>query len=332
MILNFNHNLRMTTRVAVTFLSVSMLLAACGGAETSDGRLRVVATTSILGDIVAEIVGDDVAVDVVIGPGIDPHDFQASARQVELVADADLVVAVGLGLEESLLDVIESQAAGALLLGPELDPIPFLGPDSHEEEDSHEDEDHPDEDDHASADHEHSDALDPHVWLDPVRIAAAVPLIVDRLEALDPELDLQSRADDYIDRLRSLDEEISAVLEPIPDEGRKLVTSHDALGYFAERYDFEVVGVIVAGGTTLAEPSAADLANLADAIEASGVTAIFTDAYNPTTLAEAVASEVDGDVSVVPLITGSLTEEATSYLELMRTNATRIANALGGER
>jgi zinc/manganese transport system substrate-binding protein len=107
------------------------------------------------------------------------------------------------------------------------------------------------------------------------------------------------------------------------------VTSHDALGYFADRYDFEVVGVIVTGGSTLAEPSAADLAALVDAIEDAGVRAIFTDAYNPTTLAEAVASEVEGDVAVVPLITGSLTDEAESYVDMMRVNTQRIAEALG---
>ncbi|MDH3249086.1 MAG: metal ABC transporter substrate-binding protein, partial [Acidimicrobiia bacterium] len=208
----------------------------------------------------------------------------------------------------------------SLLLGPELDPIPFSGPDPH-------DDDHADEDDHSDEDHA-SDALDPHVWLDPVRMADAVRLIADRIGALDGSIDLQARADAYVDRLEQLDEEITQTLGPLTD--RKLVTSHDALGYFAQRYDFEVVGVIVTGGSTLAEPSAADLAALVDAIEDSGVRAIFTDTYNPTTLAEAVASEVEGDVAVVPLITGSLTDEAESYIDMMRVNTQRIAEALGG--
>lgn len=303
-------------RVLVGLLVASALVAACGGGASSDGRLEIVATTSVLGDIVGEIVGDQAVVDVIIGPGVDPHDFQASARQVAQVAESDLVVAIGLGLEESLLDVIDSQAGEALLLGPELDPIPFTGPDHHDEDDE---------------DGGHSEALDPHVWLDPVRMAAAVPLIAERLEALDPGLDLQARADAYVERLEALDQEISETLSSIPEDRRRLVTSHEALGYFADRYDFEIVGVIVAGGSTIAEPSAADLANLAEAIESAGVAAIFTDAYNPTTLADAVASEVGGDVLVVPLITGSLTDEATSYLEMMRTNATRIADALGSQ-
>lgn len=293
--------------VSALLTALALLVAACGDGVASDDHLEIVATTSILGDIVSEIVGDEATVEVVIGPGIDPHDFQASARQVESIARADLVIAVGLGLEESLIDAIETQAANALFLGPDLDPLPFHGPDGDE----------------------HPASLDPHVWLDPVRMAEAVPIIVERLLRLDPSLDLQSQADAYIDRLEALDDEVSRTLAPIPDESRKLVTSHDSLGYFAARYDFEVVGVIVAGGSTLAEPSAADLAALADAINSSGVRAIFTDAYNPTTLAEAVASEVDAEVAVVPLITGSLTEEASTYLEMMTINAERIAAALG---
>lgn len=315
MILNFKSKPRMTL---VLLTALSLTAAACGDGSANDERLRIVATTSILGDIVSEIVGDDATVEVVIGPGIDPHDFQASARQVESIARADLVIAIGLGLEESLIDVIEIQAAASLFLGPELDPLPFLGPDG----DAHEDEAHGDE--------EHADALDPHVWLDPVRMAETVPLIVERLQRLDPSLDLAARADAYVDRLESLDDEIARTLAAIPVERRKLVTSHDALGYFAARYDLEVVGVIVAGGSTLAEPSAADLAALTDAIERSGAPAIFTDAYNPTTLAEAVASEVDVEVAVVPLITGSLTDEASTYVEMMKINAERIADALGG--
>ncbi len=325
MILNFKSKPRMTL---VLLTALSLTAAACGDGSANDERLRIVATTSILGDIVSEIVGDDATVEVVIGPGIDPHDFQASARQVESIARADLVIAIGLGLEESLIDVIEIQAAASLFLGPELDPLPFLGPDG----DAHEDEAHGDEahEDEAHGDEEHADALDPHVWLDPVRMAETVPLIVERLQRLDPSLDLAARADAYVDRLESLDDEIARTLAAIPVERRKLVTSHDALGYFAARYDLEVVGVIVAGGSTLAEPSAADLAALTDAIERSGAPAIFTDAYNPTTLAEAVASEVDVEVAVVPLITGSLTDEASTYVEMMKINAERIADALGG--
>jgi zinc/manganese transport system substrate-binding protein len=315
MILNFDLKPRMPAIV----LALALLVSACGGTAATEDRMRIVASTSILGDIVTEIVGDGAIVEVVMGPGIDPHDFEVSARQAEDISEADLVIAFGLGLEESLLDVIESQAPESLLLGPELEPMPFTG--GHPDEEDHDDE-NVEEDDHAGG-------LDPHVWLDPLRMAESVQLIADRVEALDPSLDISPRAEDYIDQLERLHAEISQTLGGIPAAGRKLVTSHDALGYFADRYDFEVIGVIVSGGSTLAEPSAADLATLVDAIANSGVRAIFTDAYNPTTLADAVASEVQSDVAVVPLITGSLTDEADSYAEMMRLNADRIAQALG---
>lgn len=314
MILNFRTEMRMP----MVLLAMALLVAACGGADaTADGRVRIVTSTSVLGDIVGEIVGDSAVVEVVMGPGVDPHDFEVSARQAEGIATADLVVAFGLGLEESLLDVIESQAPESLLLGPQLDPIPFTGADGHDDEGDE------------GKDEEEAHDLDPHVWLDPVRMAAAVRLIADRIDGLDAAIDVQSRADSYVERLEELNDEIVDTLEVVADTDRKLVTSHDALGYFAQRYDFDVVGVIVSGGSTLAEPSAADLAGLVDAIEAAGVRAIFTDAYNPTTLADAVASEVGGGVAVVPLITGSLTEDAESYIDMMRVNAERIAEALG---
>lgn len=314
MILNFDSKPRMLAIV----LALALIVSACGGTVATEDRVRIVASTSILGDIVIEIVGDDAMVEVVMGPGIDPHDFEVSARQAEDISEADLVIAFGLGLEESLLDVIESQASESLLLGPELEPMPFTG--GHDDEEDHDDE---------NTEGDLAGGLDPHVWLDPLRMAESVQLIADRVEALEPSLDISSRAEDYIDQLERLHGEITQTLGGIPADGRKLVTSHDALGYFADRYDFEVVGVIVSGGSTLAEPSAADLATLVDAIADSGVRAIFTDAYNPTTLADAVASEVQSDVAVVPLITGSLTDEADSYVEMMRLNADRIAQALG---
>lgn len=309
MILNFTLKMGMIALATV-------LLAGCGDAAANDDRIHIVASTSVLGDIVREIVGDEATVDVVMGRGVDPHDFQVSARQVEKIAEADLVIAFGLGLEESLLDVIESQAPEFLLLAPELDPIP-LGSDGHDDE----------ADEAQDGGEEHG--LDPHVWLDPLRMATAVQLIADRIDGLDPSIDVQTRADSYIQSLEQLNDEIVQALDVISENDRKLVTSHDALGYFAQRYHFEVVGVIVSGGSTLAEPSAADLAALVDAIEDAAVRAIFTDAYNPTTLAEAVASEVGGDVAVVPLITGSLTDEAESYIDMMRVNTDRIAEALG---
>jgi zinc/manganese transport system substrate-binding protein len=130
-----------------------------------------------------------------------------------------------------------------------------------------------------------------------------------------------------------LDTEIAGILAGIPAEQRKLVTNHRSLGYFAERYGFEVVGAIIPGGATLAEPSPADLAALTDTLRREGVRAIFTESTRPAALAEALAAELGEQVAVVGLYTESLGEAgsgAETYIGMQRLNAERIAAALGG--
>lgn len=303
MILNFISQSR-TSSVLVAFVLGAMFLSSCGG-TTVDGDQppQIVATTSILGDVVRSLTGDLAVVEVIIGDGVDPHDFSPSARQVESIAAADLVIGVGLGLEGAVLDVVDANAQRSLLVGPLVEPIPLTSVGSTAEP-----------------------ALDPHIWQDPVRMAAAAQLIVDELSSMTPDIDWAAEAGEYLTALESLDGEVERILAPV--EQRLLVTSHDSLGYLANRFEFTIVGVVVAGGSTEAEPSAADLGALANAVRESEVAVIFTDAYNPTTLAEAVAGEVGYPVEIVPLVTDALTPQAPTYLELMRWNATRIAEAL----
>lgn len=298
----------MTHALTVLVLS-AMVLGSCGGPNVdTEQPLRIVATTSILRDVVRSLTGDMATVEVVIGDGVDPHDFAPSARDVEAISAADLVIAVGLGLEEAVLDVIDAGVAPSLLLGPLVDPIPLSSDTGHENED------------------EHEATLDPHFWQDPERMQLAARLIVEELASIEPSIDWEAQAQDYLAALEALDGEVEQILDPV--QRRLLVTSHDSLGYLADRYRFEIVGVVVAGGSTISEPSAADLATLADALRRSEVDVIFTDAYNPTTLAEAVAGEVGYPVEIVPLVTDALTEQAPSYIELMRSNAALIAEAL----
>lgn len=252
------------------------------------------------------LVGDAATVEVIIGDGVDPHDFQPSARQVEAIASADLVVGVGLGLEGAVLDVIDSSAQRSLLLGPLVDPIALS----------------------SAIEPGVGTSLDPHIWQDPIRMTQAAKLIVDELTSIDPDIDWEAQAADYLRAIDALNGEMERILAPV--ERRLLVTSHDSLGYLANRFQFDIVGVVVAGGSTISEPSAADLAALADAVRASKLDVIFTDAYSPTTLAEAVAGEVGYPVEIVPLITDALTPQAPTYLELMRSNATIIAEVLTG--
>ncbi|HEX9824177.1 MAG TPA: metal ABC transporter substrate-binding protein [Actinomycetota bacterium] len=279
-------------------------LASCAPGSPDEGGELVVATTTILGDVTREVAGDEARVEVLMPPGADPHEFEASAQQVALLHDADLVVANGLGLEETLADALQAardDEGNVLEVAPELDPLPLEG-----------------------------GGLDPHVWMDPNRVARAAELIAARLDELVPG-GWEGRAAAYASELRELDEEIRALLAPIPAEDRELVTNHDAFGYLADRYDLEVVGVVIPGGSTLGEPSAASLAALAEIIRERDVPAIFTETIHSTGLAEVLGDEVGRPVEIVSLYSDSLGEpgsEAATYAGLMRANATRIAEAL----
>ncbi len=201
--------------------------------------------------------------------------------------------------------------------------------DEHEDEDEHEHDEH---DDHARHDH---GPEDPHVWLDPVRVAQAVEdlaaTLVDDL-GLDADR-VETCLETYLAELTQLHDDITETLQTVPAARRKLVTNHDALGYFAERYGFEVIGTIIPGLSTLAEPSPAGLEKLIKLIDETGVPAIFAEELGGgTDLAEALAGSLE-DVQVASLYTGALGPEgsgAESYLAMMSQNAWIIAEALGG--
>jgi zinc/manganese transport system substrate-binding protein len=321
-ILISNARSRMTgKRLLAPLLAVTLLLAACGSDGGADeDRPLVVATTSIWGDVVSQIVGDDADVEVLIPRGADSHDYEPTSREVALLQEADLVVANGLGLEEALIDVLESAAAdGANILevAPLVDPIPFADHD-HEEE-AHEDEAR-----------DHGD-LDPHVWFDLARVDVAVGHIADRLGAVDGSVDWDARAAEYSAELLGADGEASTILDVVAPEDRRMVTNHEALGYFADRFDFEIIGVVIPGGSTLADPSSSELAALVEEIQHEGVDTIFAETTAPTRLAEAVAAEAEGEVSIVELFTESLGEpgsEAGTLIDLVLTNSRLVAEAL----
>ncbi|MDJ0960148.1 MAG: metal ABC transporter substrate-binding protein [Acidimicrobiia bacterium] len=337
------------------------------GASQSDGeQLSVVVTTTIWGDIVSNVTGGNAAVEVLLPIGADPHDYQLSAAQAAMMQEADLVVVNGLALEEGLLDVIEgleADGANILELADMLDPIEF-GEGGHDHDDHDEDGDHGDEEGHDHGDeeghdhgdeeghdhgdeeghkdedddhgdeeghdgHDHGDE-DPHVWMDPLRVADAVELIARELANLDSSVDWMANATAYADELRAVDAEVVSMLAAVPEDRRKLVTNHDAFGYFAERYGFEVVGTVIPGGSTLADPSSAELAELVDVLVDEDINVIFTESTEPAALAEALADEVEG-VTVVELFTGSLGAAGSggeTYLDYVRTNASRITDAL----
>jgi zinc/manganese transport system substrate-binding protein len=300
----------------------------------------IVVTTNILGDVVSEVVGDAANVVTVMPVGADPHDFQASAQEVDTMMNADALIVNGEAFEEGLLDVIDSASSAGVPTFEAISAVDTIefgeGGHDHADED-HADEDHADED-HADEtkdddhDHDHSGA-DPHFFTDPMRMAAAVEGIVEFLQSevafADPAA-LDASADAYIDELIAVDAEVEGLVGLIPEDGRVMVTNHEVFGYFADRYGFEVVGVVIPGGGTTDSVSAGELAELAEVIESEGVPAIFADTSSSDQLVQTLAAEV-GDIEVVPLFTESLgaaDSEGATYLDMVRTNGQRISDAL----
>lgn len=291
-------------------------------------------TTNILGDVVENLVGDEFDVVTIVPVGADPHDFQASAQQVAAIGEADAFIVNGGQFEEGLLDVIASAESDGVPVFHALSAVDTIefGAGGHDEHDD--DEEHRDGDDQHRNDDEHDDeGVDPHFWTDPARMAAAADAIagflINNVEGVDADaLDLTARA--YVAELEALDTEVAEILAAV-DGARVLVTNHDALGYLASRYDFEVVGTVIPSGSTTDGTSAEQLAELADLIEDEGVPAIFAETTASDELAQTLAAEVGGDVAVVALYTGSLGEpgsDGETYVAMIRANAKRIVDAL----
>jgi zinc/manganese transport system substrate-binding protein len=279
--------------------------AACGGgarAGAGDARPTVVVTTSILGEMVRNVVGDQAAVEVIEPIGADPHEFSPSTRQAEAMVGADLLVVNGAGLEQSMRGVIQDADAVFTV-----------------------------------ADHVHlrtvAGGVDPHVWTDPREMATAMRALGSRVADLRgvDRTTVERQAEAYAARLDALDAEIATTLAPIPPARRKLVTNHDAFGYFGARYGLQVIGAVIPSLTTSASTSASDLEALAALTRKERVPAIFAETTQPAKLARALADEVGGDVKVVELYTESLGKPgsaADTYVGMLRTDAHRIAEAL----
>jgi len=310
-------------RILNLAVAIAVMGSACGGTADHDaGEPLVIATTTILGDLVGHTAGDAARVEVLMPIGADPHDFSPSARQAARLRDAVLVVANGLGLEAGLLDVIaaaESEGVAVMRVGELLDPQPFVAGSAG--------------DDNGSSYGEPGSGddplgLDPHVWMDPLRMADAVNLIADRLSSI---VEVSGTAKAYRAEILALHDEISRMIDQVPPERRKLVTNHFSYGYYARRYGFTVMGTVVPAASTAAETSAADFAALVDLFEREGISVVFGSTTEPATLAEALAEEVGYEVKVINAYTESLGEAgsgAETYIDMMRTNSRLIVENL----
>lgn len=287
--------------------------------QTDGGPLRVVATTSIVADVVGQVGGDQIELTRLIDIGVDPHTYIPTPSDTAAVYDAHVVFASGAGLEANLEELLSSAGGNAVQVHLS-DELSLLRAEEVEGQASD-----------SAAGHGHAaDEADPHVWFDVRNVIWWVGSIESTLTGLDParaEI-YTANADQYRTELQDLDGWVSSTLGEIPATNRKLVTNHPSFGYLASRYDLEQIGAVYPLSPS-SQPSARDIAGLEDLIHSYGVPAIFTESTVDRRLAAQVAE--DTGVKLVPLYTGSLGEAgsgAETYVEMIRYDVTAIANAL----
>ncbi len=301
----------MTRSIRSLAAVVLVILGSAACSTTVDDRPTVVVSTNILGDVVRSVVGDEARVVTLMKPNADPHSFEISAQDGALLRSADLVVSNGLGLEEGLqqhLDAAAAEQVPMFVAGEAVDVLDYRDGDA-------------------------AGTPDSHFWTDPTRmidVVTALEPVLAGLDGVDRDT-IAVQTADYTERLTELDRTMAATFDAVPRDRRALVTNHHVFGYLADRYDFDVVGTVIPGGTTLAAPSASDLSDLVDALERTGVPAVFAESSAPDRLVRALADEADLEVRVVELFSESLTEPeggAPDYPTMMRANADRIADGL----
>jgi zinc/manganese transport system substrate-binding protein len=305
-------------------------------------RLNVIATFSILGDIVQNVGGDRVEVTTLVGPDGDAHVFQPAPADAQAVAGADVIVANGLGFEGWMDRLVEASATTAVIITASegVTPIAF-GEEGHDHEHAEgEEHDH----DHAEGeahDHDHAEeeaghdghdhgAEDPHAWQSVTNVALYVGNIERGLAAADPEgaETYAVNAAAYLAELDALDAEIKAAVAALPEDRRTVVTSHDAFGYFAAAYGLSFVAP--QGVSTEAEASAQDVAGLITQIRDAGIAAVFVENIADPRLLEQIAAETGAKIG------GTLFSDALSgpegpagtYLTMMRHNLGQLTAAL----
>lgn len=310
-----------------SLIGAAAVVAACGSGATggSGAEVTAVGTTTHVADLVRNVGGDRVDVRQFLTPGTDPHEYEPRPSDAEAVADAALVFESGGDLDE-WLDGVIGNAGGDAKVVTLLDAVEAIEGESHGHDGQHEDS--------REEPAEEADFDDPHWWQDPRNAVAAVDAIAEALVEADPDgaAVYRENASSYKRRLQRLDTEIARCMEQVPASRRKLVTTHDAYGYFAERYDVEVIGALIPSRSTQAQPSAGGTAGLIEQIEQENVEAIFPEsALNPE-LEEAVADETEATVGEA-LWADSLGPEGSdgeTYVEALASDAEALVQGFSG--
>lgn len=277
---------------------------------------RVLAIETFLADVAQNVAGERLTVEALIPVGVDPHGFEPTPQDVAKVAEADVLIVNGAGLESFLGPLLDNVGSHTQVIEASAGLTPRT-PYEEEHEHAHEHE------------HEHTHESDPHFWLDPNAVIRYVENIRDGLSRADPEgaAVYTANAESYIAQLRELDAWIVTQVAQIPPERRLLVTNHESLGYFADRYGFRIVGAIVPSASTGASPSAGEMAQLIEDIRDSGAPAIFLETGANPQLAEQIARETGVKV-VTGLYTHSTGSQVPTYIEMMQHNVRAIVEAL----
>lgn len=280
---------------------------ACAG-DAEPANPDVVATTAVVGALTRAVAGNAIVVGTIVGPGVDPHEYEASPDDATKIGKAKLVLRNGIGIDAGLDKVTAS--SGQKSVFTVTDGITLR---------QGEDEDGKPED-------------DPHVWHDPANAKVMVDNIAKALSGAYPDKadTFAKNASAYKSKLDTADAEVRKLIETIPPANRKMITNHDAMGYFIERYGLTYIGAVIPGVSTAAEPSAQDLAALQDIIKKEGVKAIFAESSVDPKIAKEIAR--DANIKIVDDLYGDSLgvrgSDADTVDKMLVVNARKIANAL----
>lgn len=309
-----SRHLGFTIAVASAFTLI-ILIAGCGSSGSGDntGKLNIVATTTQLGDIVGQVGGDAVDVHQLLQPNTDPHEYEPRPDDVTATANAKIVFESGDGLD-TWMDTVVSESGGdpqTVVVGDSV-PTRLAG----------------------EAEGDEASEFDPHWWHDPENVEAAIPVIRDSLVKADParKAAFEKNAAAYLSKVRTLDVGIRRCFSKIPVGDRKLVTSHDAFGYFANRYDVKVIGAVIPSQTTQAQPSAGELSDLSALVRKEGVKAIFPESSINPKLEEALAAQTGADAGYTLYgdTLGPSGSSGDTYLKMEAANADAMLQGLSG--
>jgi len=282
-------------------VALSVVLIACAGGSSAeagcpvieDRKINVVATTPMIGEFVSQVGGDNINLTILMPPEADPHSYDPAPQDAGTIADADLIFYTGLKYETSaVVKLLESSACSKDALaevGENVFPIEFTE-DVHDDHGDHDEEGHDDEEGHEG--HGHG-AYDPHFWFDPNRVAYAAEYIESKLAEFDPSnaTNYQSAGSAYTDELKGLIGQVSELISTVPSQNRKLITTHESLGYLEAKFGLEVLTTIIPSLTSANEISPDELVDVIDVIEDNNVKVIFIEVEAPSVYAETIVAE-----------------------------------------